>query len=472
MQPVARWSLAVLLLALAGKASAQPVCSYPVLDEAGQRPILKPGVSPDLLIGMPSPVVTPVGREGQWRIDGHRLVRYEGYWPVQDNIDAGRQKVEPWNGRVVATTFWANTTSVLDTGAESFRAVVGSALLGPFVLPRQRITVVLNAHWQGMVVRRDALEPWPADSETRGLDLRGLYSVHDSEILDAIVVHDLDHRLWARTDAGDWHRLAALDRTEDGAVLDAPRSGAAIYFGRSTMLAIRREQGTFTTHTLPRGSGYLAASSFFHSALLGELLHYGREGILKSNLPRWLRLRGARFEDIPDLPPNLTETFRSSLGLAWDVPSLGKVALRGRDGLYLYDGERATLVADSGWTNDLALTVEDLPAIGRVIVRANGRSEQLIGGRLEPAPQFSSYRLVDWPGRGVLGWTRDRLILFDKNLVATPISLPSGLWDRLWGPTIEGVSRTASPRTGAMFVSTSKGIFVLDPKGPAASNCE
>jgi hypothetical protein len=70
--------------------------------------------------------------------------------------------------------------------------------------------------------------------------------------------------------------------------------------------------------------------------------------------------------------------------------------------------------------------------------------------------------------QGVLGWTRDRLVLFDRDLAAAPIALPGDLWGRPRGPAVEGVSGTASPRTGALFVSTSAGMFVLERKG---ANC-
>jgi hypothetical protein len=454
-----RWGLAALLLALAGEASAQPVCAYPVLDESGDRPILQPLVSPDLLMSMPSPVVTPVGHDGRWWIDGHRLVRYDGFWPVQSYLDAKGQKVEPWSGRVVATT-WASVTSVLDPGADSFR-VIGTAHIGPFVLPRHRITVVLTGDRHAMVVRPDKLEPWAVDSEVRGHGIRALSSVHDSEILGAIVAHDQEEqRLWARTDAGNWHRLAELGRWEFGDVLDAPRSGAAIYLGQKIVLALRREYGSFITHTLAKTPANDAAATFYRSALLGELLHYGPGGFLKLGLPRWLRLRGARFEDIPGFPPGLPEKMTSYFWSVRDLPSLGKVMLRGRDGLYLYDGERATPVTGSDWTASLEPSITDLPTVGRVVVRARGRSEELIDGRLREVPQIAPFRLVDWPGQGVLGWTRDQLVLLDANLDPTPITLP-GLGE---GVVIHGVSRTASSRTGALFVSTSEGLFVLGPK--------
>jgi len=452
------WGLAALLLALAGETGAQPVCAYPVVDESGHRPSLQPMVSPDILPGMPGPVVTVPGRDGRWWIDGRRLVRYDGFWPIESYLDAHRQALEPWSGRVVATT-WASVTSVLDPGAVSFR-VVGRAHIGPFVLPRQKITVVLTGDRRAMVVQRDSLEPWALDAEIRSQGIDVLSSVYDSEVLGAIVAYDQkQQRFWARADAGGWHRLAAVGQWEFGDVLDAPRSGAAVYLGQKIVLAIRRERGAFTTHTLAETPANDAATTFFRSALLGELLHYGPGGFLNLGPSRWLRLRGAHLEDIPGLPTGLPEDIAGAFFAARDLPNLGRVVLRGRDGLYLYDGERATQVADSGWTGGVRPIIEDLPSIGRVAVRAPGRSEELIDGRLRSAPQLSSYRLIDWPGRGVVGWRRDRLVLFDKNLAPAPIALP-GVSD---STTIEGVSRTAGTRN-TLFVATSEGMFVLAPE--------
>jgi hypothetical protein len=433
-----------------------------VLDESGQRPIPSRFVSLDLVTGLPSPVITIPGREGRWWINGHRLAPYAGFWPLESYLDARRQKREPWSGRVVATT-WAHATSVLDRGANAFR-LVGNAFNNAFVLPRQRISVAFTGDWHAMVVGRDALEPWAMEGEFRGQGIRGLTAVYDSDVLEATVAVDLDQRLWVRTDAGRWHRLETLGRWEFGDVLDAPRSGAAIYIGQKTILAIRRKNSAaFTTHTLADTPVNDAANTFFRSALLGELLHYGSGGFLNIGEPRWQRLRGAQFEDIPGLPPGLPKPITSSSMSAHDLPSLGKVVLRGPDGLYLYDGERATLVADSGWTSSIEPYIDDLSGIGRATVRVPGRAETVIDGRLRSVPQIVPYRLFDWPGSGVVGWLRDQLVLFDKDWAATPIVLP-GLSDRA---TIYAISRTASPRSGALFVSTSEGIFVLAPKGSA-----
>src|SRR5262245_52548351 len=103
-----------------------------------------------------------------------------------------------------------------------------------------------------------------------------------------MVARDRDQRLWVRTDAGRWHRLGTLGRWEFGDVMDAPRSGAAIYIGQKTILAIRRKNSAaFTTHTLADTPVNDAANTFFRSALLGELLHYGPGGFLNLGEPRW-----------------------------------------------------------------------------------------------------------------------------------------------------------------------------------------
>ncbi|HLG47241.1 MAG TPA: hypothetical protein VKY24_13440 [Reyranella sp.] len=361
---------------------------------------------------------------------------------------------------MVATT-WAHATSVLDRGANAFR-LVGNAFNNVFVLPRQRISVAFTGDWRGMVVGRDALESWAIEGELHGQGIRGLTAVYDSDVLKAMVALDLDQRLWVRADAGRWRRLETLGRWEFGDVLDAPRSGAAIYIGQKTVLAIRRKNdAAYSTHTLADTTANDAANTFFRSALLGELLHYGPGGFLDRGEPRWFRLRGAQFEDIPGLPVGLPKPITNSAMAAHDLPSLGKVVLRGPDGLYLYDGERATLVADSDWTSSIEPYVDDLSGIGRVTVRVPGRAETIIDGRLRSVPQILPYHLFDWPGSGVVGQQRNRLVLFDKDWAATPIVLP-GLTDRA---TIYAVSRTASPRNGALFVSTSEGIFVLAPKG-------
>jgi len=428
------------------------------------RPVLAAGAPVTQISGMTTPVVTPQGWNGRWRINrSHQLVPYEGFWPIESYLDANHQVVEPWSARVVAATWGYGRLSVLEPGTDSFVVIGKGYSLIPFPSPRLSKTFVVSDK-DGVVMELESsgFRPWISQDELKTKSIPGVGAFFDSSVLGASVVLQRDHMLSVRTDDGHWYPLRALDKWEFGRLFDAPKSNAAVYLGQKAVIAIRRIPAGFVSETLLSRNNNSTSQQFFQSRLLGELLYFGKKGFFDFREPRWLRLGTAGFEDLGPNPTNLPAAYAAlPLAAVHDLPTLKRLVIETDRSLLLYDGESIVEVPD---TDRLRLgrypMFFDLPSLGRVIVKTEwGLFELTRDGRLRDLnlPPVISNWLYDWPAaNAAITWTQKGIELLNRNLSFKQVALLP-LSDKA---TIYTVS-PPNPRTGEVFVSSSEGLLVL-----------
>jgi hypothetical protein len=428
------------------------------------RPVLAAGAPVTQILGMTTPIVTPQGWNGRWRINrSHQLVPYEDFWPIESYLDANHQVVEPWSSRVVAATWGYGRLSVLEPGTDRFVLIGQGYSQIPFPSLRLSKTFVIDdKNGVTMALEGSSLRPWVSQDELRAHAVPGVGAFFDSSVLDASVVLQRDHMLSVRTEDGHWYRLASLDKWEFGSLFDAPKSNAAVYLGQKAVIAIRRLPGGFVAETLLSKDNNSTSQMFFKSGLLGELLYFGKKGLFDFREPRWLRLSSTGFKDLGDIPTNLPAGIAGYPSAAvHDLPTLKKMVIESDRSLLLYDGESLVEVPD---TDRLRLGRRpmffDLPSIGRVIVSTEwGLFELTRDARLRELnlPPVISNWMYDWPAaNAAMTWTRRGIQLFNQNMSFKEVALLP-LSDQA---TIYSVS-PPNPRTGEVFVSSSEGLLVL-----------
>jgi hypothetical membrane protein len=166
-------------------APASAICIVPLSPPSrdaradASAPKMKQDATPEVLPGMPSPLLTLQDFPGRWIIDAdRRLVPYDGFWPVHSYLDKGDQARESWSSQTVAITYGGGV-SVLRPGAARFEEISGShevarehgAFSGPFVLPHRKETVVTASDGAAYRVEDKTLVPWmsPQDLERHGV---------------------------------------------------------------------------------------------------------------------------------------------------------------------------------------------------------------------------------------------------------------------------------------------------------------
>lgn len=464
----------VLALGCAARADTTRICIVPVKDgaptaaDAGDT--WRIHSTTFRIPGLPALVFTPDNRAGEWTIGGdRRLVPYAGPFP-KTYFDLDGWVTEPWSSRIVAVTS-GDGVSVLRPGADRFETIDasaagrGSRYLNVAVLPRRKQTIVFDSGGDGapFVVEEASLRPWlsPVGLAVHGVN--GVYSMHDAPSLSATIVLDLDRNIHVLADDGSWQKVGSVGAKDYGRVIDAPSSGAALFIANKSVIAIRRDE-----HSLPRFSADTLATTrangagfqFPVSRLFGRALTYQGAGFFDRH-PRWRQLGPAGMEDIPG----------GDIGIAnadfgpqiQDLPTLGRTLVRGRDGLYFYDGTAIVPVPRSASSSIGRFPrVHDLPSLGRVIVSSEYGLFELtrdgLTAKAMPFPMIGlpAFQIADWPEAGVaLASTRTGIYALDRDLNATPV--PGG--DRI-GPTYLEFSVGTNPGTGEMVLSGSAGLFL------------
>jgi hypothetical protein len=151
-------------------------------------------------------------------------------------------------------------------------------------------------------------------------------------------------------------------------------------------------------------------------------------------------------------------------GLIDDLTTIGRTLIEGRDGFFLYDGEKMTPVAGGDRRAIGRLPwVYELPSIGRVVVvTRNGMFELTKAGALVAlsmpfqADGLPLPEITDWPESGVaLVSTRAGLFTLDSDLKATPVvggdSVSFGRGNPLTG---------VNPATGEMVLTGARALFL------------
>jgi hypothetical protein len=495
-------------------APASAICIVPLLPPSEEArgdappPVLEPSATPEVLPGMPSPLLTLKDRPGRWIVNAdRRLVLYDGFWPVHSYLDKGDQAREPWSSRTVAVTYGGGV-SVLPPGAARFEKIPGSHEVvvshgmfeGPFVLPHRKETVVAASDATPYRVEDKTLVPWLSPQEMSGYGGAGIARVYESRFLGGEVVLDNNGRLSILTDDNHWREVMSLGKDDWGEVADAPKSGVAIFLGYHAAVIAPKPGGGYTgwkvdgdSHagTVVSGGNYTSAASFnfYVSKLFGEAFYFGRSWLLDFRNPRWLRVTPKGFDEIEGSSrvvlsgSNLLDSFKFSS--VHDLDSIHRILFQGRDGLYLYDGNSIVPIPNSG--PDVVGAYPkflNMPALGRslvvgldskpldisVLVTPLGEWQTRIfevtpDGRLEKVSvPRSVWGLQEWPQAHVgLAWARDAVYTLNTDLTFVRRALPRSSE----GTQINYVS-APNPETGDVLISSSAGLF-LAVTGAAAN---
>lgn len=295
--------------------------------------------------GLPALVFAGLNRGGRWTITNRRLVRYEGPFPHFADYERGSWVVEPWSSRVVAVTFDGGA-SVLESGSDHFDRIDERRVRGPYLLPRRKVTVVTDLNSLPFVVMEDrSLKPWVSPEWLASHDIRGIQAFYDSPFLSATIVHSGNARLNVLGDNGAWQEVAKLDVRDFGTVFDAPTSGASIFLGSKSVVAIRKrglgDSAHFSGELLFAGDG--ADQRAKPSSLFGRLLTYDRGS---DGQMRWRHLGNTAFEDIPGGAIPVPYPKIAPYGNIRDLPLLRRTLIDSGDGLFLYDGSAIVPVPD------------------------------------------------------------------------------------------------------------------------------
>jgi hypothetical protein len=431
--------------------------------------------------GIPSLVFTPMNRGGQWTIDtNRRLVPYVGPFP-HTFFDQGRWVLEPWSSRVVAAASFGGV-SVLKPGATGFEEFDNGHrghFLGVYVLPRRRLTVLTSEKSGPQVVGEKELTPWLSAAEMAAHNVHGIYSVQDAPSLNAAIVLDLDHNVHVLTDDDQWFQVGTLDRDDHGIIFDAPGSQGALYAaGKSVFFIHKVDDGSglhFRADVLRSTPAFGAGSVFPVTKLFGQVLTFANRGWFDFH-KRWRRLTPHGFEDITGGDIGLPEPGTFPYGRIDDLSTIGRTLIEGRDGFFLYDGEKITPVIGAGRGAIGKLPwVHDLPSIGRAVVATkNGMFQLTKAGALVPLPTpFSADGLpkidiADWPdSRVALVSTRAGLFTLDSDLRATSVLGGDNVSFGRLNP-MTGVN----PATGEMVLTGHRALFLaIDAQRSNDSSC-
>jgi len=418
--------------------------------------------------GLHSLVFLAPNRGGQWTIDAsRRLVPYVGPFPsvTFDRTDWVR---EPWSLRVVGITFGVPLSggggvSVLTPGAGRFEKIDPRPFDGVYTLPRRKLTVVTSRTEGPLIVGDRKVTPWLSPEQMAAHDVRGIYSVHDAPSLNATIVVDQDRHVYVLTDDDRWQRVGRLDKNDRGPVFDAPGSQGALLAGNYSVMFIRKQSDGkhFSAATLDWGRAYGASFPFKESRLFGQILTYADGGLFGGR--GWRRLTARGFQSIPGSDIGLPRPDLFPDGQIQDLTAIGRTLIEGRDGFFLYDGQKLTAVSggERGAIGDLP-RAHDLPSIGRVVVTTqNGMFELTRDGRLVrmstpfPADGLPLPELADWPDSGVaVVSARSGMFTLDSDLVAKPI--PGGDKVGFGWHTFTGIN----PESGEMVLTGSHALFL------------
>jgi hypothetical protein len=359
---------------------------------------------------------------------------------------------------------------VLRPGTGRFEAI-DTADAGPdgryinvVALPRRKQTIVVSGSGTPFIVEDASLRPWLSPEELAAHGLRGLYSLHDAPSLSATIVVDLDRRIHVLADDGSWHEVASIGAKDYGHVVDAAASGVALFIANRSVIAIWRDSEGSSVRFSANKLATTSANGRFRfpvSRLFQRMLAYGGAGIFDPRA-RWRHLGSAGMEDIPGGDIGLAD---SALGpQIQDLPTLSRTLIRGRDGLFLYDGATIVPVPRSG-RSDIGrfLRVYDLSSVGRVIVASEMGLFELTrdGGLVAKTMPFATdglpiLELADWPEAGVaLVSTRNGIYALDRGMKAVPV--PGG--DRIKLGYLDFAVGT-NPGTGEMVLSDPASLFL------------
>jgi hypothetical protein len=419
--------------------------------------------------GLPSLVFTPQNRGGQWTIDANRrLVPYAGPFP-HTFFDLGRWVLEPWSSRVVAATTFGGV-SVLTPGAAGFEEIDnghGGPFLGVYALPRRRLTVVTSEKRGPLIVGERELTPWLSPAELAAHNVHGIYSVQDAPSLNAVIVLDLDHNVHVLTDDDQWFQVGTLDRDDHGIVFDAPGSQGALYSaGRSVLFIHKVDTGSglhFRADVLRSTPAFGAGRVFPVAHPFGQVLTFAGGGWFDFH-KRWRRLTSRGFEDIAGGDIGLPDPETFPYGRIDDLSTIGRTLIEGREGFFLYDGEKITPVQGAARRVIGRLPwVYDLPSIGRVVVATqNGMFELTKAGTLVPlstpfpANGLPKPDIADWPdSRVALISTQIGLFTLDADLKASPVLGGDNVSFGRLNP-MTGVN----PATGEMMLTGHRALFL------------
>ena len=409
-----------------------------------------------LIPGLPGPIFTPTNRQGAWTIDiDRRLVPYQGPFP-RNYLDAQNWVVEPWSGRVIAATRREGIATA-EPGAGRLSITDARPAGGrPQAIPRQTRTLLANGKG-GIVVGDPA--PWVSDVELAAAGIKGIASIHDAPLLEAMVVADTDRGVHVRGDAGAWHRVGSLERHDFvNSVYDLPGAGVTMVDAGKIVWALSRTaSGRIATEVLRRGPANNVAHAFRRSRVFDQVLTFDAGGMFDS-AKRWRRLEASGFVDIPggDIDNN------TSLpdGRIHDLTVLGRVLIEGRDRLHLYDGRELKPVAGSEALPAGRLRhVYDLLSIGRALIVADGGLwEVTADARLVRHPMpFGYAQLIDWtPSAVALANTSKGLFTLDATLNALPIPGGGHVGSSNFLVSFAGVS----PGTGDVVIVGGRGLFL------------
>jgi hypothetical protein len=418
--------------------------------------------------GLPSLVFTPQNRGGQWTINANRrLVPYVGPFP-RTFFDRSQWALEPWSSRVVAVTTFGGV-SFLKPGTAGFKEFDNGrsgTFRGVYVLPRRNLTVVTSSKGTPLIAGETALTPWLSSEDMSAHNVHGVYSVQDAPSLKAAVILDLDGNVHVLTDDDQWFQVGTLNKDDHGTVVDVPSSKGVLYVAGNSVLFIHKvgnqERAEFRADIL-RSTPANGQTVFPVSRLFGQVLTFDSAGLFGFH-KRWRRLTPNGFEDIAGGDVGLPDPPTFPHGQIKDLSAIGRTLIEGRDGLFLYDGERLTpVVGGDRQTTGKLPSVYDLPSIGRVVVATrNGMFELTKSGALValsmpfPADGLPEPEIADWPESGVaLVSTRLGLFTLDTDLKASPIlggdSVGFG-----WLNPATGVN----PATGEMVLTGSRALFL------------
>jgi hypothetical protein len=419
--------------------------------------------------GLPSLIFTPQNRGGQWTIDANRrLVPYNGLFP-RTFFDRGRWVLEPWSSRVVAVTTFGGISFLRPGGTrfEEFDHGRTGPTLGVYLLPRRHLTVVTSSQSGPLIVGERELTPWFSTEQLSAHNVHGIFSIHDAPSLNAAIVLDLDGNVHVLTDDDQWFQVGTLSRNDHGIVFDAPGSNGALYRTGSSTLFIHQVDHApglrFRADVLRSTPAFGAGQVFPVAKLFGQVLTFSSGGWFGLR-ERWRRLTLSGFEDIAGGDIGLSDPRTFPYGRIDDLTTIGRTLIEGRDGLFLYDGQKITPVlgGDRPIVGKGPL-VYDLASIGHVVVATrNGMFELTKAGTLValsmpfPADGLPLPDVIDWPESGVaLVSTRAGLFTIDSDLKATPVLGGDAVSFGWLNPATD-----VNPATGEMVLTGSRALFL------------